>query len=68
MLLPTGEGKLLPRCRSSMDRLQGFDLSIEFSMLFSKLSKSNLKGNRHFKAEFRKKDVDDFFLSAAEHL
>lgn len=42
-LLPTGEGKLLPLCRSSIERLQGLDLSIEFSTLFSKLSKSNLK-------------------------
>lgn len=42
-LLPTGEGKLLPLCRSSIDRLQGLDLSMEFSTLFSKLSKSNLK-------------------------
>lgn len=42
-LLPTGEGRLLPLCRSSIERLQGLDLSIEFSTLFSKLSKSNLK-------------------------
>lgn len=48
MLLPIGEGKLLPRWRSSIDRLHGLDLSTEFSILFSKLSKSNLKRNKHF--------------------
>lgn len=60
MLLPTGEGKLLPRCRSSIERLQGLDLSIELSTLFSKLSKSNLKGNRN--SGLDGKDSCCFFL------
>lgn len=46
-LLPTGEGRLLPLCRSSMDLLQGFDLSTELSMVLSTLSKSNLKQKRN---------------------
>lgn len=45
-LLPTGEGRLLPLCRSSMDLLQGFDLSTELSTVLSTLSKSNLKQKR----------------------
>lgn len=50
MLFPTGEGRLLPLCRSSMERLQGLDLSMELSTLFSRLSKSNLQGNGNSKA------------------
>lgn len=46
-LLPTGEGRLLPLCRSSMDRLQGFDLSTELSTVLSTLSKSKLKQERY---------------------
>ena len=46
-LLPTGEGRLLPLCRSSMDRLQGFDLSTELSTVLSTLSKSKLKQKRN---------------------
>lgn len=46
-LLPTGEGRLLPLCRSSMDRLQGFDLSTELSIVLSTLSKSKLKQKRN---------------------
>lgn len=57
MLLPTGEGKLPPLCRSSIDRLQGLDFSIEFSTLFSKLSKSNLTGNRKSNAGSDRKDA-----------
>ena len=67
MLLPTGEGKLLPRCRSSIDRLQGLDLSIEFSTLFSKLSKSNLKGNRKSNAGLGRKDAPSVLLPV-QHL
>lgn len=62
MLLPTGEGKLLPRCRSSIDRLQGLDLSMEFSTLFSKLSKSKLQGNRNSKAGLDSKDAQSASL------
>jgi len=46
-LLPTGEGRLLPLCRSSMDLLQGFDLSTELSTVLSTLSKSKLKQKRN---------------------
>lgn len=67
MLLPTGEGKLLPLCRSSIDRLQGLDLSIEFSTLFSKLSKSNLKRNRNSSAGLDRKDAHSVFLPV-QHL
>lgn len=42
-LLATGDGRLLPLCRSSMDLLQGFDLSTELSTVLSTLSKSKLK-------------------------
>lgn len=42
-LFPAGEGRLLPLCRSSMDLLQGFDLSTELSIVLSTLSKSKLK-------------------------
>lgn len=45
-LLPTGEGRLLPLCRSSIDLLQGFDLSTELSTVLSTLSKSKLKQKR----------------------
>lgn len=46
-LLPTGDGRLLPLCRSSMDLLQGFDLSTELSTVFSTLSKSKLKQKKN---------------------
>lgn len=46
-LLPTGEGRLLPLCRSSMDLLQGLDLSTELSTVLSTLSKSKLKQKRN---------------------
>ncbi len=37
-----GDGRVLPPCRSSIERLQGFDLSTTASGLFSKQSPSNL--------------------------
>lgn len=42
-LLPTGEGRLLPLCKSSMDLLQGLDFSTELSTVLSTFSKSKLK-------------------------
>lgn len=47
MPLPVmGDGKVLPPCRSSIERLQGFDLSIIASGLFSTRSPSNLLHRR----------------------
>lgn len=43
MLLPvTADERLFPPWRSSIDRLQGLDLSTELSVLFSELSPSYL--------------------------
>lgn len=67
-LLPTGEGRLLPLCRSSMDLLQGFDLSTELSTVLSTLSKSKLKQKRNATRDLRDShlhkhmDVHNLFL------
>lgn len=45
----TGDGRVLPPCRSSIERLQDLDLSITASGLFSRQSPSKLSHWKHGK-------------------